>query len=117
MQWFFSQGIIPLYTPLDGSWLNMVESLQRILERRALDGQHPTTPAQIIDWLETAARSWNRDPTPFEWGGKRAARRVRQRQRKQALLALGGSGACIRRPIRRRKTIIQKWRSTCQVTH
>jgi hypothetical protein len=117
VQWFFSQGIIPLYTPLGGSWLNMVESLQRILERRALDGQHPTTPAQIIDWLETAARSWNRDPTPFEWGGKRAARRVRQRQRKQVLLALGGSGACIRRPIRRRKTIIEKWRSTCQVTH
>ena len=117
VQWFFSQGIIPLYTPLGGSWLNMAESIQRILERRALHGQHPTTPAQIIDWLETAAQSWNREPTPFEWGGKRAARRVRQRQRRQALQALAGSGACIRRPIRRRKTIIEKWRSTCQVTH
>jgi hypothetical protein len=117
VQWFLGQGIIPLYTPLGGSWLNMAESIQRILERRALDGQHPTTPAQIIDWLETTARSWNREPTPFEWGGKRAARRVRSRQRRQALQALGGSGACLRRPTRRRKTILEKWRSTNQLTH
>jgi hypothetical protein len=117
VQWLLGQGIIPLYTPLGGSWLNMAESIQRILERRALDGQHPKSPVEIIDWLETAADSWNREPTPFVWGGKRAARRVRQRQRQQALQALGGSGACIRRPFRRRKTIIEKWQSTCQVTH
>ena len=117
VQWFFSQGIIPLYTPLGGSWLNMAESIQRILQQRALAGQHPITTTEIIAWLEAAARGWNRDPTPFEWGGKRAARRVRSRQRRQALQALGGSGACVRRPIRRRKTIIEKWRSACQVTH
>lgn len=114
VQWLFEHGIIPLYTPLGGSWLNMAESIQRILKRRALDGQHPTTPAEIINWLEAAARGWNRDPTPFEWGGKRAARRARSRQRRHAL---GGSGACTRRPIRRRKTIVQKWQSTCQMTH
>ena len=67
--WLFEHGIVPLYTPLGGSWLNMAESIQRILERRALAGQHPTQPTQIIDWLEAAARSWNHDPTPFEWGG------------------------------------------------
>jgi hypothetical protein len=114
LNWFFSHGIVPLYTPLGGSWLNMAESIQRILERRALDGQHPTTPADIIAWLEAAARGWNRDPTPFEWGGKRAARRVRSRQRRHSL---GGSGACTRRPIRRRKTIIEKWKPAHQVTH
>jgi hypothetical protein len=114
VQWLFEHGIIPLYTPLGGSWLNMAESIQRILKRRALDGQHPTTPVEIINWLEAAARGWNRDPTPFEWGGKRAARRARSRQRRHAL---GGSGACTRRPIRRRKTIVQKWQSTCQMTH
>jgi hypothetical protein len=114
VQWLFEHGIIPLYTPLGGSWLNMAESIQRILERRALHGQHPTTPAEIIDWLEAAARGWNRDPTPFEWGGKRAARRARSRQRRHAL---GGSGACTRRPVRRRKTIVQKWQATCQMTH
>jgi hypothetical protein len=114
VQWLFEHGIIPLYTPLGASWLNMAESIQRILKRRALDGQHPTTPTEIIHWLEAAARGWNRDPTPFEWGGKRAARRVRSRQRRHAL---GGSGACTRRPIRRRKTIVEKWQSTCQMTH
>ncbi len=97
VQWFFRHGIIPLYTPLGGSWLNMAESIQRILERRALDGQHPTSPEEIITNLEAAAQVWNQQPTPFVWGGKRAARRVRQRQRRQALQALRGSGACLRR--------------------
>jgi len=27
----FEHGIMPLYTPLSGSWLNMTESIQRIL--------------------------------------------------------------------------------------
>ena len=50
---------------------------------------------------------------PFEWGGKRALRRARSRQRRHAL---GGSGACTRRPIRRNKTILARWQATCQVT-
>jgi hypothetical protein len=111
VQWFFSRGIIPLYTPLGGSWLNMAESIQRILQRRALAGQHPTKPGEIIDWLEAAARGWNLDPTPFVWGGKRAARRERSRQRRHAL---GGSGAYTRRPIRRRQTKLEKWQSAHQ---
>jgi len=114
VRWLFQQGIIPLYTPLGGSWLNMAESIQRVLKRRALEGQHPTQPEEIIEWLEATARGWNRNPTPFEWGGKRATRRARSRHRRHAL---AGSGACIRRPTRRSKTIIQKWLSTCQVTH
>jgi len=117
VQWCFSHGIVLVYTPLGGSWLNMTESIQRILERRALYGQHPETPAEIIEALEAAARGWNRDPTPFVWGGKRAARRVRSRQRRQALYALGGSGACTRRPVRQQKTVVDKWRQSCQVTH
>ena len=40
--WLFAHGIMPLYTPVGGSWLNMAESIQRILKRRALDGQHPS---------------------------------------------------------------------------
>jgi hypothetical protein len=67
--WLFDHGIIPLYTPLGGSWLNMAESIQRIIERRALEGQHPENPADIIEWLEAATRGWNRQPTPFVWGG------------------------------------------------
>ena len=94
--WLMSQGIMPLYTPLGGSWLNMAESIQRVLVGRALSGQHPDSPDQIMEWLAATARAWNRSPTPFVWGGKRQARRARQRRH-----ALGGSGACTLRPVRR----------------
>lgn len=94
--WLFAHGIMPLYTPVGGSWLNMVESLQRILKRRALDGQHPSDTGQIIAWYEAAARHWNESPTRFEWGGKRAERRRRQRERRHRI---GGSAACTRSPI------------------
>jgi DDE superfamily endonuclease len=52
VQWLFHHGIMPLYTPLSGSWLNMAESMQRILVRRALSGQYPQSAEQIIEWLE-----------------------------------------------------------------
>jgi len=100
--WLFAHGIMPLYTPLGGSWLNQAESVQRILKRRALDGCHPKTPEEIIAWLEAAARGWNREPTPFEWGGRRRARRQRARERRHRL---GGSGACTKRPLARRQAV------------
>jgi hypothetical protein len=96
--WLFENGIMPLYTPVGGSWLNMAESIQRVLKRRALGGQHPTAVAEIRAWFEAVARHWNASPTPFVWGGKRAARRRRQRERRHRL---GGSGACTRTPVRR----------------
>ncbi len=111
--WLFAHGVMPLYTPLGGSWLNMTESVQRILIRRALDGEHPTTTDQIIAWLEATALGWNAAPTPFVWGGKRAERRRRSRARRHRL---GGSGACTRRPLRR-PTALDKWRHACQMTH
>lgn len=110
--WLVAHGIMPLYTPLGASWLNMAESIQGILARRALAGQHPHSPGEIIQWVEAVARRWNQTPTPFEWAGKRAARRQRSRQRRHAL---GRSGACTRRPVRR--TIIEKWQHSCQMTH
>ena len=85
------------FTPLSGSWLNLAASLQRLLKRRALDGQHPETPEQSIMLLEATARTWNADPTPFPWGGTRAARRVRARQRRPAR---GGAGAKAARAFR-----------------
>ena len=115
VNWLMEHGIMPLYTPLGGSWLNMSESIQRILKRRALDGQHPSTPDEIMAWFEAVAQGWNQNPTPFEWGGKRAARRKRSRQRRHAV---SGSGAYTRRPIARpRRTIIEEWRSSCKTTH
>jgi transposase len=112
--WLFTHGIMPLYTPLSGSWLNMAESIQRILKRRALEGQHPQTAEEIIALLEATAQGWNRSPTPFVWGGKRALRRARSRARRHQL---GGSGACVLRPLRRLPTLVQQWRQSCQTTH
>lgn len=112
--WLFQHGIVPLYTPLGGSWLNMAESIQRIIQRRALAGQHPETAGEIIAWLEAAVRGWNREPTPFVWGGKRTTRRQRSRQRRHAL---GGSGAYTYRAIRRRKGTLEQWLRSRQVTH
>jgi len=98
--WLMRHGIMPLYTPLGGSWLNMAESIQRILVRRALSGQHPRHAGEIIVWLEATARSWNRAPTPFLWGGKRQARREKARTKIigrrygfQVRHRVGGSGA------------------------
>jgi hypothetical protein len=54
--WLCRHGIMPLYTPLGGSWLNMAEAIQRILKRRTLDGQHPQSPAEIGAWFEQTAR-------------------------------------------------------------
>jgi transposase len=91
VRWLLQHGIFPLYTPLSGSWLNMAESLQRILVRRALSGQHPERAEQLIDWLDQTVVGWNRHPTPFVWNGPRRRRRERARLRR-----LGGSGAAVR---------------------
>ena len=95
--WLLAQGVMPLYTPLGGSWLNMAESVQRILVRRALAGEHPQNAGEIIAWLEATTRAWNRAPTPFVWGGKRKARRDRAYARRHGLRTVGGSGACLLR--------------------
>jgi hypothetical protein len=97
--WLFAHGILPLDTPLGGSWLNMAESIQRILARRALEGQHPETAQQVMDWLAATVAGWNAAPTPFVWGGQRQQRRWRARQRRHAL---GGSGALTHQPLPRR---------------
>jgi hypothetical protein len=112
--WLFDHGIMPLYTPLSGSWLNMTESIQRIIVGRALTGQTPANSAELIDWLESTARAWNADPTPFEWGGKRQLRRRRAYQRRHPI---GGSGAWTRKPLRRRSQFMERWQRSGQVTH
>jgi hypothetical protein len=84
------RGICLLSTPLAGSWLNMAASVQRIIVRRALAGQHPPDVATLKTWLRDTVAGWNRAPTPFIWGGKRHARRDRAYARRQRV---GGSGA------------------------
>jgi hypothetical protein len=81
---------MPLYTPLNGSWLNMAESVQRSVCGRALNGHHPQTAAEIITWLEDTVAGWNAAPTPFIWDGKRQERRLRAKRRH-----LGGSASTL----------------------
>jgi DDE superfamily endonuclease len=90
VDWLFQHGVMPLYTPISGSWLNMAESIQRIIVPRALAGHHPTNAEEVIQCLEDTVAGWNAAPTPFTWGGKRKERRQRARQRR-----LGGSGAAL----------------------
>ncbi|WP_220197991.1 transposase [Ktedonospora formicarum] len=90
VQWCAEHGICLFYTPNAGSWLNMAESVQRIIVRRALEGHHIYDVEILKDWLREAIAGWNRHPTPFLWGGKRHARRDRAYARRHRL---GGSGA------------------------
>src|SRR3954463_8943731 len=114
--WLCAHGVMPLYTPVGGSWLNMAESIERVLKRRALDGQHPYSPKEIGSWFEQTARAWNEQPTPFVWNGKRRQRR--HRSCGALLHRLGGSGACTQRPIRRnRATRASECQTSPQVTH
>jgi hypothetical protein len=101
--WLCRHGIMPLYTPLGGSWLNMAGAIQRVLKRRARDGQQPLSPAEIGAWFEQTARAWDRQPTPFVRHGKR-----RQRRRQppgEGRHRLGGSAAYTRRPLYRLRSL------------
>ena len=103
VEWCARQGILPLYTPIAGSWLNMAESVQRIIVRPRPGRPAPADARQeVMAWLAATVRGWNAAPTPFVWGGKRARRRQRARQRRHARHALGGSGAMTRTVITRR---------------
>ena len=97
--WLCAHGVMPLYTPVGGSWLNMAESIERVLKRRALDGQHPHRPDEIGTWFEQTARNWNEQPTPFVWNGKRRQRR--RRSCGEPIHRLGGSGARTHKPLQR----------------
>jgi hypothetical protein len=92
----------------------MAESVQRITVHRALEGQAPATPQQIIDALEATAAGWKHESAPFLWGGQRAARRQRSHQRCHAL---SGSGACTHRLLRQRSSLPKKWIKSNRTTH
>ena len=85
--WLCAHGVMPLYTPLGGSWLNMAESVQRILVRRALAGQHPQSAAEVMAWLAATVAGWNaaadalrvgRRPATAPLAGPPAAPRARR---------------------------------------
>ena len=114
--WLCAHGVMPLYTPVGGSWLNMAESIERVLKRRALDGQHPHSPKAIGPWFEQTARAWNEQPTPFVWNGKRRQRR--RRSGGEPIHRLGGSGAYTHKPLRRSRSAgSDKCQTSQQTTH
>jgi hypothetical protein len=112
--WLCRHGIMPLYTPLGGSWLNMAEAIQRLLRRRTLDGQRPQSPTEIGTWFKQTAQAWNRQPTPFLWSGKR---RQRRRKRPGDGHTVGGSGAHTQHPLSPHRRRPHEWHSPRQVTH
>ena len=112
--WLCRHGIMPLYTPLGGSWLNMAESVQRILKRRTLDGQHPQGPKEIGTWFQQTAQAWNQQPTPLLWNGKRRQRRRRQPGDGHAI---GGSAARTEQSISPRRRRHHEWHTPRQMTH
>ncbi len=112
--WLCRHGIMPLYTPLGGSWLNLAEAIRRILKRRTLAGQHPRSPAEIGAWFEQTARAWNQQPTPFLWNGKR---RQRRRKRRGDGYAIGGSAAHTQHPLSAHRSRRKEWQIPRQLTH
>jgi hypothetical protein len=108
--WLCQHGIMPLYTPLSGSWLNLAEAIPRILQRRARAGQHPHSPAEIGVWFEQTAQAWNLQPTPFVWNGKRRQRRHESRARQ----SIGGAAAHTRRSLSRCRTSPKEYRVSCK---
>ena len=64
--WLYQHGVLLLYTPLSGSWLNLAESFQRILVRRAL---RASTPHSRGDHHLAGGDGggMEADPTPFTW--------------------------------------------------
>jgi hypothetical protein len=55
LNWCFQRGILPIYTPSGGSGLNLAQSIQRLLKRRALDGFYPPSVTTIIERLQAVA--------------------------------------------------------------
>lgn len=107
VQWCNEHGILLLSTPNAGSWLNMAESVQRIIKGRALSGQDYASVEELKQALTDAVEGWNRHPTPFTWGGKRHARRDRAYARRHRL---GGSGATTTYALPRRIRSVRYYR-------
>ncbi len=93
VRWLLEHGVMPLDTPLGGSWLNMAASLHRSSVTRARAGHHPQSAAELIPWLAATVAGGNAAPPPFVWDGTRRERRTRARHRR-----LGGSGAALADP-------------------
>jgi transposase len=55
------------YTPTSASWLNQVEGFFGILGKQSLGLTNFESKRALRDHLHAYMRSWNSNPTPFEW--------------------------------------------------
>lgn len=55
------------YTPTSASWLNQVEGFFGILGKQALFTTDFRSKKALREHLKAYLRSWNQNPTPFEW--------------------------------------------------
>jgi transposase len=55
------------YTPTSASWLNQVEGWFGILGKQSLFLTDFKSKTALRDHLRAYLRSWNQNPTPFEW--------------------------------------------------
>lgn len=61
------------YTPTSASWLNQVEGFFGILGKQSLSVSNFPSKRALRDHIAAFMRSWNRNPTPFEWTKPAAA--------------------------------------------
>lgn len=83
--WLFDRGIMLLCTRLGGSHLTTAESIQRILKRRALDGQHPRPGKRSSTGWRQQRTAGTKRRHRSSGGGKRQVRRQRARARRHAV--------------------------------
>jgi transposase len=55
------------YTPTSASWLNQIEGFFGILTKQSLSITDFPSKRALQDHLVAYLRSWNKNPTPFEW--------------------------------------------------
>jgi len=55
------------YTPTSASWLNQVEGFFGILGKQSLSLTNFPSKRALRDHIASYMRSWNKNPTPFEW--------------------------------------------------
>ncbi|MES1209688.1 MAG: IS630 family transposase, partial [Pseudomonadota bacterium] len=68
------------YTPTSASWLNQVEGFFGILGKQSLGVTSVDSKGALREHLHAFMRSWNSNPTPFEWT-KPAAAIIRSHRR------------------------------------
>ena len=67
-EWFEENPRVKFhFTPTSASWLNLIEGFFGILAKQSLSITNFTGKGQLRKHLSAYMRSWNKNPSPFEW--------------------------------------------------